>query len=306
VGEAEKVKEDTVIFPIEQPHSMGACPILPIRCSDGLWAAERLESPILKLFNAEANAFYWTMCIANQLLMAPDINNIPRKVKGGADDVMIGKLEWISPHAEGWNMIQWQIEKSEQALHGALNALAQVHQAGMTQHARQPIGSVELDREPMSLWCREFASALKNVYGRAAVMIHSLRKDAGYIEVQGLMRLNASDLQSRLNQLLQLQSLADYPAEAMRWQIYEYWCATNPDAPEDIREKVLEELGFDKSALEVHNDRLKELARSLGNVGQPGTQGGGEGGAGPGSKPKPLPGVQGHDASGRFAPKPKA
>lgn len=155
---------DVVPMKTRQSHGFGRLPVFPIRLPGELCIFERLNDPVLRLFNAESGHNY---ALYQGLYPVPVAKlNQPRDIiasggtavllkagVGGAGTLGEGveDFRFEAPNPQIFDSAQRYVDAARRDLAEVLNALAQNAAATQTQNARQAASAKEIDKAPYDL-----------------------------------------------------------------------------------------------------------------------------------------------------------
>ena len=121
-------KNDLVIEPVIKKHGLGACPILPLRVP-GLWAGDRLISPIVDLLNCEATIRWWVTLQGPSDLDERQTQNVSQERFQGLQ-ILASSENWNSSRQSGdYEAMNREVEKAKDSLMSTLQVIARRRQS---------------------------------------------------------------------------------------------------------------------------------------------------------------------------------
>lgn len=227
-----------------RPHGFKRLPVIPIQISADLWAMQRLEDPVLALFNRESaitwllnNAAFQVFCIASD--RQPE--DVPDTAAGVLWLGMNGKAEFAGPDGAAFEAQDRECEKLKRNMYEVFQSMGVNALTTQTQNARQSGDAKRMDKEPLYALLLTFGIAVKSVLEIASIDIASFRQEQPPTLNWDLRGLNSMALDQKFKNLLDAQDVKGFSMAARKQMLQDAALSACPDAPQDIKNQIIKE-----------------------------------------------------------------
>lgn len=227
-----------------KPHGFKALPVVPMRISSDLWAMQRLEDPVLALYNRETAATCLINDAAFQILtIATDTNpdKVPDMAMGALWVGLGGKADMIGPGGEAFKAQADDAAQKKNNLYEVFQAMGINALATQSQNARQSGDAKRLDKEPLYALMLTFAYAIKSALTQETKLIAQFRNEPEPALQWDIRNLNAQDLAQKFLNLLSAEKAQGFPQSARRHMLQDAALSACPDAPTQVLQDIVNE-----------------------------------------------------------------
>lgn len=180
-------------------HNFTVTPVFPAEVDQELWVMNKIEDPLVALFNREASTTFSLDATAYAMLtLTMDRGEgAERSVVASELAALMLKLgesaSFTSPNPAIFEPLFRDSERLKQALYEVLQTLAAQALATQSQNARQAASAKEIDLQPMTTLLKSYAWPVRDALERLVTAIKNHRgEEDNEVEIEGLDEFDAT------------------------------------------------------------------------------------------------------------------
>lgn len=227
-----------------RPHGFGRVPLISLELPDGLWIADRIESP-QREHCALSNAHTWLIrrtCYAMPVFKVK--NREPPPVMGAGYYLMIGadeSFEWAAPNTTAFDAIRQEVTAQKDEIHRIVHQMAQGVENNAAAVGRSA-ASKQADAVSTRVMLEALGACVREAVGRTYELLTSGRGEDYRWSIEGLQGYQTEDVAALLEAITQAITL-DIPSPTFGEEIRARAAlALLPDADQAVKDQIRQEV----------------------------------------------------------------
>jgi hypothetical protein len=265
--DGERLNEEADVQPYRTVrHGLGDVPIVELDVNDGLWVANRLESPQLEHFRL-SSANNWSIrrtCYAMPVFKVAEPESFGTKAMGAGYWIAIGKdesAEWIAPPTAHLAHTSKEIDAQKDEIFRLVTQMS----LGVDNNAAAIGRSAEskiADAEAIQVVLRAYGARIRDVLKRTLHLLSKARGDALDWNVEGLDKFETVPAAALLEGLKIAMEIG-VPSKTFKVEA-KYRAATGllPGLDQATKQLILDEIEVGVDEEDEQDEELRDMVRS--------------------------------------------